>query len=149
MRTVVTPAVDEAALRGVVEREANLLVATPRSQIETTLIVAMAFASDDFLRFHEFATELEESLEKDDFFGERVMVACFHPEHCWGDAESVHSAENFDKRAPYPVVNLLRFDQVSEYVDEGLTEDILDRNLETLRELGSEKLLDMYRNLVP
>lgn len=149
VRTLVTPVTNEAALRDVVEREANILAKSCRSEIETTLIVAREFAPDDFLRFHAFASELEASLEADDYFSEQVMVACFHPEHCWGDADSTHSAVNFDKRAPYPIINLLRYDQVCEYVDEGLTDGILAKNKQTLSDLGSETLREMYRNLAP
>jgi hypothetical protein len=78
----------------------------------------------------------------------QVMLACFHPRHMYGDAAGEDAAVNFDKRAPYPVFNLLRAEQMEDYIDRGLADGILEKNKETLERLGSQRLLALYRDLI-
>lgn len=75
------------------------------------------------------------------------MLVCFHPRHAYADAAAADAPVNFDKRAPYPIVNLLRTEQVDEYIDQGLTQDILERNEETLEAVGATQLLQLYRDI--
>lgn len=75
------------------------------------------------------------------------MLACFHPRHAYADAPAADAAVNYDKRAPYPTVNLLRADQVDEAVEAGLTDGMLDRNQETLEAVGAETLRALYHDL--
>lgn len=90
---------------------------------------------------------MEAAIETDERLVDEVMLACFHPLHQWADTEGVDDAINFDKRAPYPVINLLRAGQVDQYVREGRTQGILERNQHTLQMLGVEKLKEMYGSL--
>jgi uncharacterized protein len=148
VRVVVTPAVDEKGMSEIVRDEIELLIELGRDVVETTLIVAPGFATHDFLRFHAFGEALEDEIEKDERLIDAVMAARFHPEHAWADANSHDDPVNFDKRAPYPIVNLLRADDVDRYVGEGLTDGILERNSETLASVGSDKLRGLYDALV-
>lgn len=146
VRIVVTRSQGERALEKTVADEIRKLEHTEREELETTLIVAPDFARDDFLRFHRFGDSLESWIESDDDLVDSVMLARFHPEHAWGDA-SPDDPVNFDKRAPYPIINLLRADQVDEYVEQGRTESILERNQHTLERVGYERLREMYKSL--
>jgi uncharacterized protein len=146
LRIVVSRATCENTLRAAIDREINLVCSSSRDDIETTLVVAPAFAVDDFRRFHQFGERLEADIESDGDLVDRVMIARFHPEHAWGDARD-DDPVNFDKRAPFPIVNILRADQVDEYIAQGRTADILDRNVSTLEQLGTEKLRELYRSL--
>lgn len=90
---------------------------------------------------------MEEIIERDEHLVDEVMLACFHPLHQWADAQDVDDVVNFDKRAPYPVINLLRAMEVDQYVREGRTQHILERNQRTLQTMGVKKMKEMYRSL--
>jgi hypothetical protein len=72
VRVVVSNAAGEEALRRVVADEARALVAAPPDEVETTLVVAPAFAPGDFLRFHALADALTTEYEDDPHFGDKV-----------------------------------------------------------------------------
>lgn len=148
VRVVVTDATTETAYRAAVTKEVSLMLNVGPEKIETTLVVAPDFAPDDFLRFNELAETLTAEYEEDEFYGDRVMLACFHRRHLYGDAIGPNAAVNFDKRAPYSTINLLRTEQVEEFIDQGLTQDVLQRNKETLEGVGSKQLLALYRDLL-
>lgn len=147
VRIAVTRAADENTLKATIHDEISLVCSSARDQVETTLVVAPEFANDDFLRFHLFGENLEEDLESNSQLVDRVMLARFHPQHVWSDASEKDDPVNFDKRAPYPIINILRADQVDEYIDRGETDGILERNQRTLENLGSEKLKMLYQSL--
>jgi uncharacterized protein len=146
LRIVVSRATCESSIRAELDTEMDLLCSSSRNDIETTLIVAPGFATDDFRRFHAFGERVEADIEADSRLVDSIMIARFHPEHEWGNAED-DDPVNFDKRAPYPILNLLRADQVDEYIEQGRTADILDNNMRTLERLGTEKLRELYRSL--
>jgi uncharacterized protein len=148
VRVVVTHAEDEAGMTAVVHDEIDKLLERGRDVVETTLVVAPRYARNDFLRFHSFGEALEDQIERDDRLVDAVMAARFHPEHAWAGTSSVDDPVNFDKRAPYPTINLLRADDVDRYAGEGLTDGILERNVDTLAEIGTERLRGLYEALV-
>jgi uncharacterized protein len=148
VRVVVTHATTERAYRAAVETEVSLMLNVGSEKIETSLVVAPSFATDDFRRFNEFADALTAEYEDGEYYSERVMLASFHPQHMYGDAAGQDAAVNFDKRSPYSCINILRTEQVDEYIDQGLTQNILARNKETLEGVGSKKLLSLYRELM-
>lgn len=137
VRVAVHPAVeDEHTVRGVVDREIEMLLQRPASEVETTVVVLPVFAASDFVRWNALCTQLEDELNTP--HGD-VMVACFHPQHTWG-GECPRSAAHFDRRAPYPVVNILRSASIDHVVRDGLDVGIAARNLATLEELGFDEL---------
>jgi len=110
----------------------------------TELIVAPnCEALRDFAEFHQLVTEIEEHVEDNDDLVDAVMVIGFHPRHEWGELAS-DSPLHFDRRAPYPLVNLLRAPQVDEYVSQGLTQHILAQNGKTLSRIGTPALRALY-----
>eukprot|EP00177_Eucheuma_denticulatum_P005885 GFKZ01010719.1.p1 GENE.GFKZ01010719.1~~GFKZ01010719.1.p1 ORF type:complete len:241 (-),score=22.57 GFKZ01010719.1:1907-2566(-) len=147
VRLHVSPASDPLSAKAAVADEITLLTTSSPRAISTTLLVLPQFAPEDFLTFHRVCEEIEMDVEMDLELVDRVMLACFHPLHQWGDANGLQDAINFDKRAPYPVINLLRAEQVDEYVRQGRTQHILERNKETLEILGTDRLEEIYRSL--
>lgn len=127
--------------------EVSVLLGSSPKSISTTLLVLPRFAPTDFLRFHDLCAELERKIELSQSLVDEVMLACFHPLHQWGDSESLDDAINFDKRAPYPVINLLRASEVDKYVEQGKTQRILERNQDTLQRMGPARLKELYRSL--
>lgn len=147
VRLTVSDAEDERQVRKALDSELAMLLRSSPLEVSTTLLVMPKFATTEFLRFHQLCGELTDEVEGDEELVDEVMLACFHPQHQWGDSESADDAINFDKRAPYPIINLLRAPEVDKYVEEGKTQRILERNQATLEHLGSEELKKLYRSL--
>lgn len=112
----------------------------------TTLMVFPRFTENEFRRWHAFTRKMERKIERDERLAYQVLLACFHPEHTWG-GESERSPVHFDRRAPYPTINILRAPQVDEAIEEGKTEGILERNQESLHKVGYDRLVEMFREL--
>ncbi|CAM9763325.1 unnamed protein product [Chrysoparadoxa australica] len=98
--------------------------------ISTTLII---LAGDHellgFDAFFEFSTWLEDTIENEEALVDEVMLAAFHPGHTFAGL-SPSDALNYEKRSPYPVLNILRAPQVDAYVEAGKTAGIAEHNEE-------------------
>ncbi|QIL19726.1 DUF1415 domain-containing protein [Thermomonas sp. HDW16] len=136
VRIVVSDASTERALLEELGEEMALLRDTPAEQIDTTLLVHPQVLQD-FLDYNDFlddADGLVEALELDGV----LQVASFHPDYQFADTEP-DDAENLTNRAPYPILHLLREDSVDRAVAAYAEPDaIIERNVATMRELGSE-----------
>jgi hypothetical protein len=92
--------------------------------------------------------EAEEDPEEQLFAGE-LSCAFFHPEWRFADVAE-DDPVNFERRAPFPIVSLLKKGDIKKLVDDGLTrgvaisEQIHNQNRETLRRIGTEKLAAMH-----
>lgn len=133
-------ATTESDIWPIVQDEMAHLIRTPAAKVSTTLVVVPSFAHHNFLSFIKFAQWMEGTIESDEALVDEVMLACFHPGHEWADAATHKDAINFDKRAPFPIINILRAGQVDGYVEEGRTQGILERNHKTLEELGADEV---------
>ena len=109
---------------------------TPAEDTDTTLIVHPQVLAD-FLDYNDFldsADALVESLGLDGV----LQVASFHPHYQFAGS-APDDVENFTNRSPYPTLHLLREDSVSRAVAAFPDpEVIVERNVETLRQLGVE-----------
>ena len=76
-----------------------------------------------------------------------IQLAFFHPDFQWSDTEQ-HDPLNFEKRAPFPTINLLRAARVREYANEQKTSKIAKANVNALEQAGSEVLLDQFREFL-
>ena len=109
---------------------------TPAATTDTTLIVHPRVLGDflDYNDFLETADALVESLGLDGV----LQVASFHPDYQFAGS-APDDVENFTNRSPYPTLHLLREDSVSRAVAAFPDpEVIVERNVETLRQLGVE-----------
>jgi uncharacterized protein len=125
--------------------EINLLLETPPSVLETTLIILPEMLADfdeylDYLEILEFVlAELElEGL---------VQVASFHPDYQF-EGTDIMDAENFTNRSPLPVLHLLREDSIDRAI-EAFPEvgDIPARNIETMKNLGFNQVKKMLNDI--
>ncbi len=70
-----------------------------------------------------------------------IQLAFFHPLFSWADSNDLNDPLNFEKRAPFPTINLLRAQRVRDWADEKKTSDIAENNissLETAENLSEE-----------
>ena len=136
VRWVLSDATTPEALLEQLGEELLHLRDTPAEDTDTTLIVHPRVLTD-FLDYNDFldsADALVESLGLDGV----LQVASFHPQYQFAGS-APDDVENFTNRSPYPTLHLLREDSVSRAVAAFPDpEVIVERNVETLRELGVE-----------
>ncbi|QOR38139.1 DUF1415 domain-containing protein [Billgrantia diversa] len=132
----------ESALEALIE-ECRRLDETPG--IETTLMVLRPGLQDfdDYLDFLEVA----EALLVEQGYEGIYQLASFHPDYCFDGAAAVDPA-NFTNRSPWPMLHLLREAglerALAHYPD---PEAIPERNVEAMRQLGTEQLADALASL--
>ena len=135
VRIVVSRARHLDAFLDELDAELDLLKNTPAEEIDTTLLVHPSLFPD-FEVFNDFLNVVDDVVAEHELEGE-VQVASFHPRFQFDgvDADDISNATN---RAPYPMLHLLREDSVERAVasDAGDAEKIVERNIQTLRDLG-------------
>lgn len=109
---------------------------TPADQVDTTLLVHPD-ALRDFLDYNDFLDGADALVAELGLEGV-LQVASFHPQYQFAGTDP-DDIGNFTNRSPYPTLHLLREDSVSRAVAAYPDPDaIIDRNIETLRELGPD-----------
>ncbi|MFQ3789422.1 DUF1415 domain-containing protein [Halomonas sp. A29] len=132
----------EPALEALID-ECRRLDETPK--IETTLMVLRP-GLEDFDDYLDFLAVAEALLIEQGYEG-IYQLASFHPDYCFDGAEENDPA-NFTNRSPWPMLHLLREAglerALASYPD---PEAIPERNIERMRQLGSEALANELLNL--
>lgn len=137
IRFVVTEATTEEQLLVALESELTLL--NDDATIETTLLVHPGVLQD-FFDYNQFLDIAEGLLAQTGLEGV-YQIASFHPEYQFAGT-TADDAENYTNRSPYPVLHILREASLAKSIDTYPdVERIPDRNIEKMKELGSEKLL--------
>jgi hypothetical protein len=145
IRYVVTPAEDELALLGDLAAELELLANTPIDRVETALLIH-PYVLQDFLAYNDFLDPARRLVKKLGLRG-TIQIASFHPAYRFAGTEP-DAVENYTNRSPFPMLHLLREDSVSAVAadpDELL--EIPRRNVETLKSLGKEKVLERLKTV--
>jgi hypothetical protein len=143
VRYAVTPAADVDALLVAFEIELKTLAAAPRAEIETTLLIHPR-ALSDFDEYLDFLPEADRLLRRLGLRGV-VQIVSFHPDYRFADTPA-DAVENYTNRSPHPMLHLLREDSISELSgDPDALAAIPERNIETLRGLGSAAVLARLR----
>ena len=114
---------------------------------KTTLIVIPS-SSSNFLEYLELVSCVEkriEELQYDDF----VQVASFHPQYVY-EGSSTDAVDNWTSRSPYAIIHLLRVSDVSTAISQyqGNTDKIWQRNVKTMKRLGSDALHRSMRDIL-
>jgi hypothetical protein len=144
IRYVVTEATDEDSLLEDLTRELKALATTSRTEVETTLLIHPAVLAD-FLDYNDFLGTADDLVRRLGLRG-TIQIASFHPKYQFADTEP-DAVENHTNRSPYPMLHLLREASISEVADNpdvGVT--IPERNIETLRKMGREAILELLRS---
>lgn len=106
--------------------------------ISTTLIIF----KDGFKEFDEFlflVNLCEQLLRKQKYEG-IYQIATFHPDYVF-EGEDPNDPSNYTNRSPYPMLHLLREEQLEEVIEKFPdTETIPEKNIELTRKLGIEKI---------
>jgi len=76
-----------------------------------------------------------------------IQLAFFHPGYCWSDTE-FDDPINFEKRAPFPTINLLRAARIREYANSDKTKKIANANLDSLENAGSKTLTEEMERII-
>ena len=136
VRFVTTEADNQEALLLVLHDELERLTQQP--YIETTLLIHPQVLQDfyDYNDFLYLADRLLVQMELEGVY----QIASFHPDYQFGGTEP-EDAENYTNRSPYPVLHLLREDSLERVIaDYPNVDDIPERNIALMNELGTNKL---------
>ena len=118
--------------------ELYFLSKTDPDRIETTLIIFPNLLPefDDFNKYLGIADEilLEMNLVGD------IQIASFHPKYQFAGTKP-NALENYTNRSAYPMLHLLREESIEKAIKSYPNpENIPKRNIETMKDLGLEKL---------
>lgn len=105
---------------------------------ETTLLVFSA-GFKDFFAYLDLVDLAEQLLQELDYEG-IYQIATFHPDYYFIDTEP-DDITNYTNRSPYPMLHLLRESSLEHAIAAyGDTDQIPERNQETLRALSLEQI---------
>lgn len=142
IRYRVSRARDEDGLLRDFLQELSDLVATPETELSTTLLITpwLLAEFDDFLDLVADAEALLEQAGVEDLF----QIASFHPGYLFAGVPA-EDISHWTNRAPYPTLHLIRQDEMSRalahYRD---PQQIPERNIARLRQLGRAGLLAQF-----
>ena len=136
VRLVVSHARHADDLLEELDRELDLLVATPAEEVDTTLLIVPTLF-DDFLDFNDFLEVAEGVVDEHELEGV-VQLASFHPRFQF-DGTEPDDISNYTNRAPFAMLHLLREDSVERAVQAfPEAESIYQDNIRTLEKLGHQ-----------
>jgi uncharacterized protein len=136
VRLVVSKARHADDLLEELDRELDLLVATPASEIDTTLLIHPTLF-EDFLDFNDFLEVAEGVVDEHELEGV-VQLASFHPRFQF-DGTEPDDISNYTNRAPFAMLHLLREESVERAVEAfPEAESIFEQNIATLEKLGPQ-----------
>ena len=134
LRLVVSKARHADDLLEELDKELDLLVATPAEEIDTTLLIHPTLF-DDFLDFNDFLEVAEGVVDEHGLEG-IIQLASFHPQFQF-DGTEPDDISNYTNRAPFAVLHLLREESVNRAVEVfPEAEAIFEQNISTLEKLG-------------
>ncbi|UUZ71515.1 DUF1415 domain-containing protein [Polaromonas sp. P1(28)-8] len=143
VRLVVSHARHADDLLEELDRELDLLVATPAQEVDTTLLIHPTLF-EDFLDFNDFL-EIAEGVVDEHGLDGVVQLASFHPQFQF-DGTEPDDISNYTNRAPFAILHLLREESVERAVAAFPEADaIFEQNIATLEKLGLDgwKALDL------
>jgi hypothetical protein len=145
IRYVVSDARNEMALRQELGNELKALASATFTAFETTLLIH-PLALVNFLEYNEFLGEGDRLIEELGLRG-TIQIASFHPQYQFAGTGST-APENYTNRSPYPMLHLLCESSFSELaLAPAELLDISTRNIATLRNLGTAKILEKLESI--
>ena len=134
VRMIVSKARHADDLLEELDRELDLLVATPASEIDTTLLIHPTLF-EDFLDFNDFLEIAEDVIDEHELDGV-VQLASFHPQFQFEGTEA-DDISNYTNRAPFAILHLLREESIERAVEAfPQAATIFETNIATLEKLG-------------
>ena len=123
--------------------ELNFLAAADPLRCETSLLIH-PHVLGDFLDYNQFLDRADAAVAALGLEGE-LQIASFHPAYQFAGS-APNDVENSSNRSPYPMLHLLRESSVRATATFPGVDEIGNRNMATLRELGAaglRKLLEI------
>ena len=141
VRYVVSAADRSEGLLADCHRELELLRTTDAGEIETTVLIH-PYVLNDFLDYNNFLGIVDALIDERDYAGE-FQVASFHPHYQFSGTHA-DDAENYTNRSPYPILHLLREEELSRAIAGYARPDkIPERNIRTLEKLGAARMREI------
>ena len=136
VRFVLSDAATPEALLEALSAELEFLRDADPQATDTTLLIHPQVLTD-FLDYNDFLDIAEAAITELDLDGE-IQIASFHPDYQFAGT-APDDIGNYSNRAPFPTLHLLREDSVTRAVEAFPDADaIIDRNIATLEQLGTE-----------
>ena len=145
LRVTVCEATDDESVAVTLLDEIERIQKASEAEIATTLVVLTNALQrfDDYLAFLDGAQRL---IEEMDLLGV-LQLASFHPDYQFA-GEPIEAASHFTNRAPFPMIHVLREDMVTRALETYPNpEQIPERNIQKLEDLGRERLQQMLTAL--
>ena len=116
----------------------ELIFLDKNPSVETTLVL-FPFLFKDFYQYLDFVDDADRLINEQGYEG-IYQLATFHPDYCFADAE-FDDVSNYTNRSPYPMLHILREESLEKAIKNyGDTEEIPKKNIETLKNIGLEKI---------
>jgi uncharacterized protein len=145
VRIVTVAHAQSAAILNSLQQELEYL--TVNTEIETTILV-LTGALDDFLLYNDFIHDVEDWLWQNNYEG-IYQVASFHPDYCFADA-TADAVSNFTNRAPFPLLHILREEQLENLLARYDDADAIPQNnIHKLEQLTAVQLRTLFAYLIP
>lgn len=145
LRVTVCEANEDESIAEALLAEIELIQTASEAEIATTLVVFPHGLRrfDNYLAFLDRAQQL---IEEMDLLGV-LQLASFHPDYQFA-GEPIEAASHFTNRAPFPMIHLLREDMLTRALETYPNpEQIPERNIQKLEDLGQERLQQMLTAL--
>ncbi len=144
LRYAVSHARQQQSLQADILSELQHLIIAPAETVATTLFI-IAEMLDDFFDFNEQLDWIEALLDQHNLIGE-IQIATFHPHYQFAGS-AADDASNYSNRSPYPMLHFIREAQLEEVIAHYPNpETIPQRNIEHLKQLGSQQLRNRLHN---
>jgi len=119
----------------------------PEKELSTTLLITPEFCMDNVEMFENFSTTLTQPLSA---LGveDAIQLVFFHPQWSFrdgGDRGGEGAAANYARRSPWPMINILRTNQVRAAQKGIPTGLVYKQNEKTLKKIGVDQLETMLR----
>lgn len=142
LRYAICDSTDEAALSSAFLNELDHIQNASEDEVATTLLV-MPAAVKDFYDYLDLLDHFERLLKQSGLSG-IFQLASFHPMYLFGGVDP-DDLSHWTNRAPYPMVHIIRENQMSRVLSHYKDPDeIPERNIQLMHELGKEGLIKKF-----
>ena len=137
IRFYVSDSTEENVLLDELMKEVQYLANTPATDCETSLVITPHLLKD-FYDYQFFLEEANRRLKREQWQNV-FQLASFHPHYCFAGTEP-EDPSNLTNRAPLPIIHILREESISQVLENVENpEDIPQKNIETVEQLGEEQ----------
>ncbi|WP_444931728.1 DUF1415 domain-containing protein [Microbulbifer sp. SSSA002] len=142
IRFKVSTATEDEALLNDLLAELHQLDATSEAEVVTTLLIIPNHLHN-FSDYNQFLDLAEWLLDRNDYTG-IYQLASFHPDYQFAGTAAT-DAENLTNRAPYPILHLLREENLEKMIDlYPDPESIPENNIRRVESLSHEEKLKLF-----